>query len=82
MPEFVYSINPATERIIAKIKSTPPDGVKLAVETARKAFGKWSKAPLEKRTAALRSIAREIKHSKKKLRKQSCLKWASRLKLH
>jgi len=46
-------VNPATEEVIDTVPAGSPEDVELAVETAKRAFGEWSRVDVEKRAAVL-----------------------------
>ena len=50
-------VNPATEDVVASVPAGSPEDVELAVATARRAFGEWSRTDVEKRAAILARAA-------------------------
>ncbi len=50
-------VNPATEEVIDTVPAGSPEDVELAVETAKRAFGEWSRVDVEKRAAVLAKAA-------------------------
>lgn len=52
----ITSVNPSTYKVIGKVESSSEEEVKLAVDKAREAFGKWSRLSLEERKQAIRSF--------------------------
>lgn len=58
--KYFDTINPATEKPIAKIAEANEKDVDLAVKSARKAFGPWSELPASERAKYIFRIARLI----------------------
>lgn len=58
--KYFDTINPATEKPIAKIAEANEKDVDSAVKAARKAFGPWSKLPAKERAKYIFRIARLI----------------------
>ncbi|MGZ6640177.1 MAG: aldehyde dehydrogenase family protein, partial [Solirubrobacteraceae bacterium] len=50
-------VNPATEDVVDHVPAGTPEDVELAVATANRAFGDWSRTDVEKRAAILASAA-------------------------
>jgi acyl-CoA reductase-like NAD-dependent aldehyde dehydrogenase len=55
--EEIEVINPATEDVVDSVPSGSPEDVELAVATAQRAFGEWSRTDVEKRAAILSKAA-------------------------
>jgi aldehyde dehydrogenase (NAD+) len=55
--EFIDVVNPATEETIATVPRGTVEDVDLAAKAARAAFDRWSRSPVEERTAILRQMA-------------------------
>src|SRR6201995_5342473 len=55
--EEIEVVTPATEDVVASVPSGAPEDVKLAVATAQRAFGEWSRTDVEKRAAILSKAA-------------------------
>src|SRR3954471_2048842 len=55
--EEIEVVNPATEDIVATVPSGAPADVELAVATAKRAFGEWSRTDVEARAAILAKAA-------------------------
>jgi acyl-CoA reductase-like NAD-dependent aldehyde dehydrogenase len=60
-------INPATEDVVDSVPSGSPEDVELAVATAKRAFGEWSRTDVEKRAGILRKAADLIEAHAKEL---------------
>ncbi|CAF5067438.1 unnamed protein product, partial [Rotaria socialis] len=54
---YLESLNPCTEEIIAHIADSTEDDAKLAVQAARQAFPSWSRQTAAKRIHYLNRIA-------------------------
>ncbi len=55
--EELEVVNPATEEVVDSVPAGSPEDVELAVETARSAFGDWSRTDVEARAAILHKVA-------------------------
>ena len=51
-------VNPATEEVVDTVPAGSAEDVELAVATAKRAFGDWSRTDVEKRAAILAKAAR------------------------
>ncbi len=60
-------VNPATEDVVDSVPSGSPEDVELAVATAQRAFGEWSRTDVEKRAAILTKAADLIHEHAKEL---------------
>jgi succinate-semialdehyde dehydrogenase/glutarate-semialdehyde dehydrogenase len=60
-------VNPATEETVASVPAGSPDDVDLAVATAQRAFGDWSRTDTEQRAAILAKAADLIHENAKSL---------------
>ena len=58
--KYFETINPATEKAIAKIAEANEEDVDMAVKAARKAFLPWAKLPAKERAKYIFRIARLI----------------------
>ncbi|MFZ1996337.1 MAG: aldehyde dehydrogenase family protein [Solirubrobacteraceae bacterium] len=65
--EEIEVVNPATEDVVDKVPSGAPEDVELAVATAQRAFGEWSRTDVEKRAAILGKAADLIHEHAKEL---------------
>ncbi len=65
--EEIEVVNPATEDVVASVPSGAPEDVQLAVATAKRAFGEWSRTDVEKRAAILSKAADLIHEHAKEL---------------
>ena len=65
--EEIEVVNPATEDVVASVPSGAPEDVGLAVATAKRAFGEWSRTDVEKRAAILSKAADLIHDHAKEL---------------
>jgi succinate-semialdehyde dehydrogenase/glutarate-semialdehyde dehydrogenase len=65
--EEIEVVNPATEDVVATVPSGAPEDVGLAVATAKRAFGEWSRTDVEKRAAILSKAADLIHDHAKEL---------------
>ena len=65
--EELEVVNPATEDIVDSVPSGAPEDVELAVATAKRAFGEWSRTDVEKRAAILSKAADLIHDNAKDL---------------
>src|SRR6476660_4215920 len=65
--EEIEVVNPATEDVVASVPSGAPEDVGLAVATAKRAFGEWSRTDVEKRAAILSKAADLIHEHAKEL---------------
>src|SRR6201994_3026619 len=65
--EEIEVVNPATEDVVASVPSGAPEDVKLAVATAKRAFGEWSRTDVEKRAEVLTKAAALIHDNAKSL---------------
>jgi succinate-semialdehyde dehydrogenase/glutarate-semialdehyde dehydrogenase len=57
MPDEIEVVNPATEETVASVPAATADDVALAVATAKRAFGDWSRTDVEQRAAILAKAA-------------------------
>jgi succinate-semialdehyde dehydrogenase / glutarate-semialdehyde dehydrogenase len=57
MPDEIEVVNPATEETVASVPAATADEVALAVATAKRAFGDWSRTDVEQRAAILAKAA-------------------------
>jgi acyl-CoA reductase-like NAD-dependent aldehyde dehydrogenase len=55
--EEIEVINPATEDVVDSVPAGSPEDVEVAVATAQRAFGEWSRTDVEKRAAILSKAA-------------------------
>jgi acyl-CoA reductase-like NAD-dependent aldehyde dehydrogenase len=55
--EEIEVVNPATEDVVDSVPSSSPEDVELAVATAHRAFGEWSRTDVEKRAGILSKAA-------------------------
>jgi aminomuconate-semialdehyde/2-hydroxymuconate-6-semialdehyde dehydrogenase len=58
--QWIDSINPATEEVIARVVNSTEEDANAAIEAAKNAFPEWSKTPPEKRSAILEKMAQII----------------------
>jgi len=58
--ELLEVVNPATEEVVDSVPAASPEDVELAVATAARAFGEWSRVDIEKRAAVLHRAAELI----------------------
>jgi succinate-semialdehyde dehydrogenase/glutarate-semialdehyde dehydrogenase len=65
--EELEVVNPATEDVVDSVPSGSPEDVELAVATAKRAFGEWSRTDVEKRAAILSTAAELIHEHAKEL---------------
>jgi succinate-semialdehyde dehydrogenase/glutarate-semialdehyde dehydrogenase len=65
--EEIEVVNPATEEVVDSVPSGSPEDVELAVATAQRAFGEWSRTDVEKRAAILSKAADLIHEHAKEL---------------
>jgi acyl-CoA reductase-like NAD-dependent aldehyde dehydrogenase len=65
--EQLEVVNPATEEIVDSVPAASPEDVELAVATAKRAFGDWSRTDVEKRAAILAKAADLIQENAKQL---------------
>ncbi|MGH2729374.1 MAG: aldehyde dehydrogenase family protein, partial [Actinomycetota bacterium] len=65
--EYIKTINPATEEVLAAIPVAGEDDIDRAVTTARKAFGTWSALPPVDRAKFLFRIARVVQERSREL---------------
>src|SRR6201988_4120291 len=63
----IEDVNPPTEEPVAGVPAGSPADVELAVATAKRAFGEWSKTDVEKRAAILAKAAELIRENGKQL---------------
>src|SRR4051812_43906155 len=57
MPDEIEVVNPATEETVASVPVATADDVALAVATAKRAFGDWSRTDVEQRATILAKAA-------------------------
>jgi succinate-semialdehyde dehydrogenase/glutarate-semialdehyde dehydrogenase len=65
--EELEVVNPATEETVDRVPAGAPQDVELAVATAKRAFGEWSRTDAEKRAAILTKAADLIHEHAKEL---------------
>jgi succinate-semialdehyde dehydrogenase/glutarate-semialdehyde dehydrogenase len=65
--EELAVVKPATEDVVDSVPSWSPEDVELAVATAKRAFGEWSRTDVEKRAAILSAAADLIHDHAKEL---------------
>ncbi len=65
--EEIEVVNPATEDVVDTVPAGSPEDVELAVATAQRAFGDWSRTDVEKRAAILSRAADLIHENAKQL---------------
>jgi acyl-CoA reductase-like NAD-dependent aldehyde dehydrogenase len=65
--EEIEVVNPATEDVVDSVPAGAPEDVELAVATAKRAFGEWSRTDVEKRAAILSKAADLIHDNAKEL---------------
>src|SRR5690349_12267701 len=65
--EEIEVVNPATEETVASVPAGTADDVELAVATARRAFGEWSRTDTEARAAILAKAADLVHDNAKSL---------------
>jgi acyl-CoA reductase-like NAD-dependent aldehyde dehydrogenase len=65
--EEIEVVNPASEDVVDSVPSGAPEDVELAVATAKRAFGEWSRTDVEKRAAILSEAADLIHEHAKEL---------------
>jgi succinate-semialdehyde dehydrogenase/glutarate-semialdehyde dehydrogenase len=65
--EELEVVNPATEDVVDSVPSATPEDVELAVATAKRAFGEWSRTDVERRAAILAKAAALIEENAKEL---------------
>jgi acyl-CoA reductase-like NAD-dependent aldehyde dehydrogenase len=65
--EEIDVVNPATEDVVDTVPAGSPEDVELAVATAKRAFGDWSRTDVEKRAAILTKAAGLIHEHAKEL---------------
>lgn len=58
--KFIEDINPATEKLIKKVKCSTIPEIVHAVNNARLALEKWSAMPLKERSRRLEAVAKEF----------------------
>jgi acyl-CoA reductase-like NAD-dependent aldehyde dehydrogenase len=61
--EELEVVNPATEETVDSVPAAKPEDVELAVATAKRAFGEWSRTDVENRAAILAKAAELIKEN-------------------
>jgi succinate-semialdehyde dehydrogenase/glutarate-semialdehyde dehydrogenase len=65
--EEIEVVNPATEAVVDSVPAGSPEDVELAVATAKRAFGEWSRTDVEKRAGILAKAADLIHENAKQL---------------
>jgi acyl-CoA reductase-like NAD-dependent aldehyde dehydrogenase len=65
--EELEVVNPATEETVDSVPAGSPEDVELAVATAKRAFGEWSKTDIEKRAAIIAKAAELVEANAKEL---------------
>jgi acyl-CoA reductase-like NAD-dependent aldehyde dehydrogenase len=65
--EELEVVNPATEETVDSVPAGKPEDIELAVATAKRAFGEWSRTDVEKRAAILTKAAELIREHAKEL---------------
>ncbi len=64
--KYINDINPATGKLIKKIKCSSKIEIHKAVKNARKALASWSEMPLKERSKCLESAAKDfVKHKER-----------------
>src|SRR5437867_3225515 len=64
--KFIEDINPATGKLIKKIKCSSKTEIHTAVKKARKALSSWGEMPLAERAKKLEAVAKEfVKHKER-----------------
>jgi len=56
----IPKVNPATEEVIHKVPIVTTSDLRSALASSRKAFGQWSKTPVDQRAEVLRKISQLI----------------------
>ena len=56
----IPKVNPATEEVIHKVPAVTASDMKSALTSSRKAFGQWSKTPVDERAEVLKKISQLI----------------------
>jgi acyl-CoA reductase-like NAD-dependent aldehyde dehydrogenase len=67
--KFINDINPATGKIITKVKCSSKSEIKTAVKAARKAMKGWSELTLKQRSKIMEAIAKDFIKEKEKIGK-------------
>jgi acyl-CoA reductase-like NAD-dependent aldehyde dehydrogenase len=65
--EELEVVNPATEETVDSVPAGKAEDIELAVATAKRAFGEWSRTDVEKRAAILTKAAELIRERAKEL---------------
>jgi len=65
--QYMDNYNPSTGRVYSQVPSCDQDDVNLAVESAKKAFEKWSKTPTADRVSLMMKLADLIDRDKEAL---------------
>jgi acyl-CoA reductase-like NAD-dependent aldehyde dehydrogenase len=64
--EYINDINPATGKLIKRIKCSTKTEIRKAVTTARKTLAVWSEMPLKERSKRLEAAAKDfVKHKER-----------------
>src|SRR3954452_1174254 len=63
----IEGVHPATEEAVASVPAASAEDVALAVATAKRAFGEWSRTDTEQRAAILAKAADLIHENAKSL---------------
>jgi acyl-CoA reductase-like NAD-dependent aldehyde dehydrogenase len=65
--EEIEVVNPATEEVVGAVPKASAEDVELAVATAKRAFGEWSRTDVEKRAAIVARAAALVEERAKDL---------------
>ncbi len=65
--KYLLRENPATENIQFKVAEATKEDINIAVQSAKKAFEKWSKLPPLERSTLLRKIADKIRENSEEI---------------
>src|SRR5437870_3153471 len=65
--KYINDINPATGKLIKKIKCSSESDIKKAVDKARKALAAWSETPLKERSKLLEFAAKDFVKEKERI---------------
>ncbi len=66
-PKYINNINPATGKLITKVKCSTEREIDSAVKKAKNALKKWSELPLKERSYKLELIAKDFVRNKEKI---------------
>jgi acyl-CoA reductase-like NAD-dependent aldehyde dehydrogenase len=67
--KYISDINPATGKVIKKIKCSSSKEIQAAVNKARKAFVSWSNTSLKERSRMMEAIAKDFVKEKERIGK-------------